>query len=129
MLEEYLKYLLYEKNYSAHTVSSYANDIGQFIEYYTQLNNSNDIENAEREDIRSWVASLFERQLSARTVCRKLSSVKMFYKYLLKKNIVEANPVTVINPMLIKSLPVFFSEDFLSCFCVHNGGFFCLLRG
>lgn len=111
MLEEYLKYLLYEKNYSAHTVSSYANDIGQFIEYYTQLNNSNDIENAEREDIRSWVASLFERQLSARTVCRKLSSVKMFYKYLLKKNIVDANPVTVINPMLIKSLPVFFSED------------------
>ena len=102
MLEEYLKYLLYEKNYSAHTVSSYANDIGQFIEYYTQLNNSNDIENAEREDIRSWVASLFERQLSARTVCRKLSSVKMFYKYLLKKNIVDANPVTVINPMLIK---------------------------
>ena len=56
MLEEYLKYLLYEKNYSAHTVSSYANDIGQFIEYYTQLNNSNDIENAEREYIRSWQA-------------------------------------------------------------------------
>ena len=111
MLEEYLKYLLYEKNYSAHTVSSYANDIGQFTEYYTQLNNSDAIEKAEREDVRSWVASMFERRLSARTVCRKLSSVKMFYKYLMKKNIVDANPVTVINPMLIRTLPVFFSEE------------------
>ena len=58
MLEEYLRYLQYEKNYSSRTVSSYRKDINQFTAYYSRINNSTDISKEEIEDISLWIAEI-----------------------------------------------------------------------
>lgn len=111
MLEEYLRYLQYEKNYSSRTVSSYRKDINQFTSYYSRINNSTDISKAEMDDIRLWIAELISvNKITSRSVCRKLSSMKSFYKFLLQKNIIDSSPVDVVAPKIIKSLPVFFTE-------------------
>lgn len=111
MLEEYLRYLQYEKNYSPHTVLSYQLDIKQFSNFYKQHNPQSDIEDAEKEDIRMWIASMLStNNISTRTVCRKLSSLKSFYKYLLKNGRIKSNPVGVVTPKVVSNLPVFFTE-------------------
>ena len=111
MLEEYLRYLQYEKNYSSRTVSSYRKDINQFTAYYSRINNSTDISKAEIDDIRLWIAELISvNKITSRSVCRKLSSMKSFYKFLLQKDIIASSPVDVVAPKIIKSLPVFFTE-------------------
>lgn len=112
MLEEYLRYLQYERNYSSHTVSSYRIDITQFFNYYKQQNPHGDIVNAEKEDVRMWVANMLSSgTVSTRSVCRKLSSIKSFYKFLIKSGKIKSSPIGMIHPKIMSDLPVFFTES------------------
>jgi len=111
MLEEFLKYLQYEKNYSTHTVLSYKKDIEQFLTYFADTNKNVAIEQAEKDDIRLWVVDLMNKKFTSTSVNRKLSALKSFYKYLLKNNIIAKNQASgIVAPKKGSPIPVFFTE-------------------
>lgn len=107
-IESFLRYVRYEKNYSFHTVLSYTHDLSQFADYLVQLEGGIVPEKAERDHVRRWMASLMEEDDSTRTVARKLSALRTFYRYLQKQGVVEKSPMRDIAlPKIHKSLPTF----------------------
>ena len=112
MIEFFLKYLQYEKNYSSHTVLSYSNDLNEFAKFIQQ-NVSEEFSPTEihSDMIRQWVVSLMKDEMSPRSVNRKISSVKSFYRFLTKRGITTINPTKKINSLKTeKNLPLFFKE-------------------
>lgn len=106
-IEAFLRYVRYEKNYSSHTVLSYKRDIEQFAEYLSQ-EFAVPIERASRDCVRGWAASLIERNISSRSVARKLSALRAFYAYLLKQGVTSEIPLQDISlPKVKKRLPSF----------------------
>jgi integrase/recombinase XerC len=110
-IHSFFDYLTFEKKYSAHTITSYKNDIGQFIAFINPNNESFDIADINYQQIRAWVASLLKDKIAARSVNRKLSSLKSFFKYLQRQQIIDVNPMAKISgPKTPKRLPVFVDE-------------------
>lgn len=112
MLEKFLQYLSNEKRYSSHTVLAYENDLRQFSDY---LSTTYSIENLKKdirsEHIRSWMVFLIDQGISTRSVNRKMTTLKSFYKFLLQKKIIDYNPTSkVVSPKLKKKLPNFISS-------------------
>ncbi|MEO1254584.1 MAG: tyrosine-type recombinase/integrase [Bacteroidota bacterium] len=112
MVEIFLKYLSFEKRYSQHTLEAYKKDLQQFSDF---LHSEFEIDNlilAKHIHIRGWIISLTEQDLSARSVNRKIATLKSLYKFLLAREYVESNPTTQIKPLKTeKSLPSFIKED------------------
>ncbi|HET8828705.1 MAG TPA: tyrosine-type recombinase/integrase [Pelobium sp.] len=110
VLSDFLSYLQYEKRYSRHTLIAYENDISQ---YQTFLNQTDKVfSTATHKDIRLWTISLMDDQIEARSINRKISSIRSFYKYALKEGQITENPVLKVqNPKTAKKLPVFISEQ------------------
>ena len=110
MIESFLQYLQYEKNYSAHTVESYKNDLFQFKEF---VSGDSDFE-PEKIDtvwVRRWIVSLMNENYSPLSVNRKLSSLKSFFKYLCKNKQIETSPIRNIRgPKVKKPLPHFVKD-------------------
>ncbi|MDR2684904.1 MAG: tyrosine-type recombinase/integrase [Prevotellaceae bacterium] len=110
MLENFIQYLRYEKSYSSYTVLSYKKDIEQFIDFLKENKLHAKIETVTSDEIRLWAVALMEKN-APKSVSRKLSSLKSFYRYLLKSNTVTKNPTTCIAaPRRGERLPNFFSE-------------------
>ena len=110
LFESFLQYLQYEKNYSAHTVDAYENDLLQFKQFICGENELNPRE-VDALIIRRWVVSLMGEGYSPLSVNRKLSSLKSFFKFLCKYKYVETNPVKKITgPKVNKALPYFVKE-------------------
>ena len=106
--EKFIKYLRYEKNCSSHTEISYLNDLNQFQEFVQSETGEFKPEAIDRDLIRMWIASLIEKGLKANTANRKLSTIKSFYTYLQKKQIVDVNPAGYITgPRVNQKLPSF----------------------
>ncbi|NOY96465.1 MAG: tyrosine-type recombinase/integrase [Chlorobi bacterium] len=109
--ESFLKYLKYEKRFSPHTWVAYKNDLNQFLQYYTKVAGEFDVRKVDSKLLRSWVISLMENNISARSVNRKVSTIKSFFKYLMKQEVVDNNPVVNIPlPKIRKKLPFFVEE-------------------
>lgn len=110
-VDKFLQYLQYEKNYSSHTVLSYRNDISQFVSFLESEIGDADIAGAESEHIRKWMVSLMSKKLTARSVNRKISALKSFYKFLIREKEITHNPTkNLITPKIKKPLPSFFKE-------------------
>jgi integrase/recombinase XerC len=110
--DRFLQYLQYEKRYSPHTVLSYTVDLQQFESFLSTHFEITDPIEATSPMVRSWLVELMNDGISPRSVNRKLSSLKSFYRYLLKEGIIESTPLTkVIAPKTSKRLPVFIDED------------------
>ena len=110
-IDSFFDYLTYEKKYSAHTISSYKNDINQFLEFINPQQDSISISEINYQQIRAWVASLIKDKIASRSVNRKLSSLKSFFKYLQRQQIIDINPMSKISgPKTPKRLPVFVDE-------------------
>lgn len=108
LIEKYIRYLRYEKNYSLHTEISYSEDLSQFVEFLAEHFSDTDIKHVDRDIIRMWMVSMMERKISARSVNRKLSAVKSFYRYLQKIGEVTVNPASKINgPKVGRPIPAF----------------------
>lgn len=106
-LEDYLHYLRYEKQYSEETINSYELDILEYIEFTD--NNKISIENAKYNDISKFLMSLSNRNEKATTLSRKISSLRGFYKFLIREEVVVNNPFTLVKaPKKEKKLPRFF---------------------
>jgi len=108
----FLKYLQFEKRYSSHTICSYETDLEQFGIFCNSVIKDFDITKADHRIIRSWIVHLTENNISARTIRRKLTTLRSFYRYLNREGLLSNNPAEkIIPPKLSKRLPVFVDED------------------
>ena len=109
--ESFLEYLSLERNYSDKTVISYGTDIAKFEEYFKGVDESLDFTVVDGDIIRGWIVKLMDEGYEAASVNRKLSSLRSFYRYLLRRKLVEADPTQkVVGPKRKKPLPVFVKE-------------------
>lgn len=92
-LQPFISYLSLEKNYSWHTVNAYQRDIGEFVVFCTGEYGSGDIEEIDYNMVRSWIINLVERNISNRTINRKIASLNAYYKFLLKIERIGINPL------------------------------------
>lgn len=112
MVEQFIQYLRYERNYSSHTVLAYKKDLEQFSLFLSNEYHEQDLSQADADMIRFWLLSLMESGVSARSVNRKLSSLKSFWRFLQAKGYVKENPTRgVLSPKVHKSLPSFLKAE------------------
>lgn len=110
-IDNFIKFLSYEKLSSKHTVISYQTDLNQFKDFLELQYKTDDITKVNHLIIRSWLAQMLNEGISARTISRKLSTLRAFYKFLKKENIVSNNPLTKVQaPKVEKRLPVFLEK-------------------
>ena len=109
--ESFLQYLRVEKRYSPLTVRSYINDLDQFENHLIYGGFSGNPSDITTGDIRSWIVSLVEKGYTAKSVHRKISSLRVFYRFLLKGGYVTSDPAAkVVLPKIRKRLPEFVAE-------------------
>ena len=109
LLESFIKHLSDERNYSEHTVKAYRGDLENFRDFF--LKEEKKIENADIATINAYVSTLYGKNSPA-SVERKISAVRSFFSYLVKKDIVAQNPAKLVRtPKKEKHLPVFLSVD------------------
>ena len=110
--ESFVRYLRFEKRYSPHTVASYEHDLLQFGKYIMEQYEFSEPQDADHTMIRSWLVQLMEEKVSARSVNRKISSLRTFFNFLLKNKKVKHNPMLkILRPKEPKRLPVFIDEQ------------------
>jgi len=111
--DTFLDHLRFEKRYSVHTIASYEHDLAQFQQFLeSETGEAADISSISYQQVRAWVAGLVEAKNSARTINRKLSALKSFYKFLQKQGVVEINPMQkIVGPKTPKRLPEFVDEQ------------------
>jgi integrase/recombinase XerC len=111
-IHSFLDYLQFEKRYSAHTIISYNNDLGSFFNYLELQFGPVKLKEINHNYIRSWLAALKEKGISSKSINRKISSLKSFFKYHLRTGSIDTTPmVNVISPKAGKRLPVFVKEE------------------
>lgn len=109
--ESFLGYLRFEKNSSGKTIRSYGTDLDKFEDYLKGVDEELDFTGADADLIRGWVVQLMEQGYTTASVNRKLSSLRSFYRYLLRRGAVEVNPMLAVKgPKNKKPLPVFVRE-------------------
>lgn len=110
-IQSYLDYLKYEKRYSIHTITSYQADLIDFIHFLDVQFGGSSLQGINHNFIRSWLAHLKEKGLTAKSLNRKISSLKSFFRYQLKTGTIDATPMAkVISPKMGSRLPVFIKE-------------------
>jgi integrase/recombinase XerC len=114
-IQAFINYLKFEKRYSSHTVRSYHDDLIQFFSFlYTRFGTFK-LEEISATFIRSWLASLKDDDVTSRTINRKISTLKSFFKFQLKQGKIENSPMgNIISPKINKRLPVFINEKDLA---------------
>ncbi len=124
MIDSFLKYLTFEKRYSQHTIQSYRTDLLQFESFLNLISPESDLSNADYHRIRNWIVHLIESKQSARSVNRKIASLRSFYKFLLRRGKIEKDPTSKIR--ILKSgryIPDFVKEkDIIKLFDEYEFG-------
>jgi integrase/recombinase XerC len=110
--DSFLQYLQFEKRLSSNTLTAYSTDLIQFYDYLQVNYQVKELNEINHSLIRSWIVALMEQKVSPRSVNRKITTLKTFYKYLLRQKIVTDNPMLKIqSPKTSKRLPVFVEKD------------------
>lgn len=112
-LEKFLDYLKFEKRFSFHTITSYKTDLLQFFSFLKAEYDISALKEITSSQIRTWLAELKAKEnTSAKTLNRKISTLKSFFKYQIKTGAIENTPMTVIvAPKIPKRLPTFVQEE------------------
>ncbi|MBT3612675.1 MAG: tyrosine-type recombinase/integrase [Flavobacteriales bacterium] len=110
---KFITYLSSEKRFSEHTIESYATDLKQFTSFLSaEFQIIDEINEISFQIIRTWIASLLEKGINPRSVNRKISTLKTYFKFLIREGELIENPMTkVVAPKSKKRLPVFIEED------------------
>jgi integrase/recombinase XerC len=128
-LARFIRYIQFEKRYSPHTVSAYQSDLEQFFNF---LNNPAKVTPAPEStithpnqithyQIRNWMVELMDNQILARSVNRKIATLRKYFKFLLQENEIEINPASKINtPRIPKNLPVVVEDAKLTQMLLDN---------
>lgn len=104
-IEKFLNYLRYQKNFSEHTIKNYKNDL---IKFYSFVGKNT----VDTNLIRKYLKRLYYEKYSTRTISRKVSTLKSYFKYLESENIISDNPVALIsNPKVAKTLPNYLNYE------------------
>ena len=112
LIEKFLDYLQLEKNYSPNTLSAYKRDLIQYNNFIIENNGNLEIENADYKIIRSWIVSMVNSNISNRSINRKVSSLKSFYKFLIKTETIRSSPLKAHSPLKqSKKIQVPFSQE------------------
>lgn len=107
-IESFLRYLEIEKNHSAHTILNYRKDLEDFFVFLQH----EDIQRVDYPVLRRFLAELKAKTLKARSVARKLSSLRSFFRYWQREGVILKNPATLLQtPKLDKTLPHFLTEE------------------
>lgn len=109
MIDKFLQYITYEKRYSPHTVTSYKKDLEDFSEFYLKTEASDNILMVDKKVIRNFIIDLSEKKISKRSINRKISTLRSFYKFLLKIDEIKASPVENVNSLKFyaeKQIPI-----------------------
>jgi len=111
MLDKFLDYLRFERNFSKHTILSYKNDLEQFSAFLKRTYEIDQHDQATTTMVRSWMAEMMQEKISARSVIRKASALRTFYHFLLKEEVITADPMMKISsPKMPSRLPVFVTQ-------------------
>ncbi len=114
-LNNFLHFLEFEKRYSPNTIISYKNDLSQFYNFFNITTDSIEkdiIGNINFRDIKEWIYSLSEQNITNKSINRKISTLKKYYKFLLREEIVTKNPLTkIISPKQPKKLTKFVNQE------------------
>ncbi len=111
MIEEFLNYLKYERNYSPRTLDSYGRDLREFEDYFKNLDCHLSWETIDSDIIRDWMESMMDRGNTARSVNRRLSALRSFFRFALSRRLIEKDPSHLIRgPKAKKPLPYFLRE-------------------
>jgi integrase/recombinase XerC len=110
-INSFIEYLQFEKKYSKHTTTAYLNDINSFQKFCNQEYDKQSIVEINYVQIRTWIVSLVNASVSNRTINRKVSSLKSFYRFLQKIKTIENNPLAKHKALkVLKQVQVPFSE-------------------
>ena len=105
-IQLFLKYLQFEKRYSAHTLQAYGKDLEQFAQFLSSTYEVDRIRLISHTYIRAWMVNLVNNRIVPRSINRKLSSLKSFFKFCMKRGFINHNPIAkVIRPKTGKKLP------------------------
>jgi integrase/recombinase XerC len=112
MITQFLEYLQYERNYSTHTALSYKKDLVQFNDFVVRLRGEFQLSYIDSDIVRLWIVEMMEAKSASSTVKRKLSALKSFCRFLLKRGEITINPLLNISaPKSPKKLPNFVKEN------------------
>jgi integrase/recombinase XerC len=108
LIKLFLQYVEFEKKHSKHTLISYQNDLLQFENYLLHIYQINLIDNINHQHVKSWLVHMINEGIKNKSIGRKISTLKSFYNFLLREQIVEINPLEKIqSPKVEKRLPEF----------------------
>jgi integrase/recombinase XerC len=111
-IQPFLEYLQFEKRYSPHTIISYRTDLEQFFAYLASQYDNPPVTAITPMFVRSWLAEMREDEMTAKSLNRKISSLKSFFKFQLKVGTIQQSPMTtVVAPKVGKRLPSFVAQD------------------
>ena len=110
--EKFVNYLSSEKRFSEHTIVAYSTDLSQFIQFLSaNFQIKDEVSEINFQIVRSWIASLLEEGVSPRSVNRKISTLKTYFRYLIREQVILESPMLkVVAPKSKKRLPVFIEE-------------------
>jgi integrase/recombinase XerC len=108
-IERFIRYVRYEKRFSPHTIKAYETDLLQFQTFLTTYETT--LAEATHTLVRSWVMECMEASTGAKSINRKISSLRSFYKFLQREGLVDKNPMAQVQaPKIPKRLPVIVEE-------------------
>lgn len=119
-IQSFINYLKFQKRYSQHTVISYQTDLDSFFSFLQQQYGNMELADIKTVYIRSWLAGLKQQGLEAKSINRKISTLKSFFKYLLRQQLIKASPmVAIISLKTNKRLPQFVNEKDMQVLLQH----------
>ena len=111
IVEDFLRYMLAEREASPRTVKTYQDALSDYVAYLKKVDTDMNLEDADSDIIRSWVEDMMDRGHKATYTCKKLSAVKSLYRYALRQGIMKKDPAhSVSGPKKEKVLPTFLKE-------------------
>ena len=119
-IRSFLDYLKFQKRYSQHTITSYQNDLSSFFDYLRMQFDESQLQSIKPAFIRTWLAQLKSEGISSKTINRKISSLRSFFKYNIMQGQIEASPMaTIISPKVGKRLPQFVEKKDMDTLFEH----------
>ena len=114
-LGNFISFLQHEKRYSPHTILSYKTDLEQFISFMQAEYSLTSVDAINHFYVRSWMVNLMESGMTTRSINRKISTLKSYFKYLVKREAIKHNPMLkILSPKTSKRLPVYVEQNKLN---------------
>jgi integrase/recombinase XerC len=119
-IQDFLDYLKFQKRYSHHTIISYTNDLVSFFDFLVMQYGATALPDIKPVFVRSWLAQMKEDDMTSKTIGRKISTLRSFFKFQLKQQKITISPMTaIVAPRVNKRLPQFVEKADISNLFTH----------